>query len=1009
MRLLHQDSCVCDARSPQWFHRASSRVLLLGLLIFSLLAAPAWAEQKVRVGVYQNSPKVSLSSDGKPEGIFVDVIEAIARNEGWQLEYVAGTWTEGLARLDAGEIDLMPDMARTTERERLYAFHQEPVLASWNQVYTRRGSGIRSLLDLETKHVAVLEGSVQQNLFKQMAAGYDLSSKLVPYPDYDAAFQAVARGQADAVITNRFFGVRNAGKYGLEDTAIIFSPSKLYFAAPRTGHGAQLAAIDKHLLEFKKDSGSVYYRSLRRWAVDEVRAATPAWLAPAALVALALLLAGVAWVALLKRQVASKTREIHRRSEEVLVINRTLRATGSRRELDSVLAEAVKGALALTGFDGGVLCIRDEQGALLRVGARIGAVTETDRAADGSALGDAVCPAMLESVAKGKRHALLAANAPGVAPCCGNVSDATVRWNAYFPLEVQGRTIGILCLFSRKVEPPPVHAMELVEDICGPVALAMENARLYQEAREDAQELEQRVEMRTREIAQLTAFLRAIIDHIANPIFYKDPDLRFLGCNRAYEQAFGIKRADIVGKSVLEVAYLPQADRRIYQDEQMRALATGTTVHREATMPFADGKMHPTLYSAQSFQLPDGSPGGLVGAIVDITQLKDAESALRAANAEQNAIFEAANFGIALIQNQLIQRCNRRLEAIFGYAPGEFRNQPTRIWYRSDDEYEHASERVYAEIAGGGTHRREQQLKRLDGSVFWCRLMARALDPSDPARGIVEVIEDVSDERAAAEALLDAKLRAESADRIKSAFLATMSHELRTPLNSIIGFTGIVLQGLAGPLNDEQGKQLGMVRDSARHLLALINDVLDISKIEAGEFAVGCEPFDLSRSIEKVVGIVRPLAEKKGLTLAAHVAQGVGPMLSDARRIEQVLLNLLGNAIKFSETGSVTLQAEAVSNFRSDAGQAPTDGVRISVTDTGMGIKPEDMVLLFTPFRQIDSQLSRKHEGTGLGLAICRRLITLMGGDIEARSEWGKGSVFTMTLPLQASPVLEAQ
>lgn len=853
------------------------------VLLILLLTAPAWAQQKVRVGVYQNSPKVALAADGKPEGIFIDLLDAIAQREGWQIEYVAGTWAESLARLGKGELDLMPDVALTPEREQLYAFHREPVLASWNQVYARRGGGVRSMLDLQSKRVAVVEGSVQHALFAQMAEAFNLPVTLLPYPDFDAAFAAVARAQADAVITNRFFGVRNASRYGLEDTAIIFSPSKLFFAAPRRGHDAMLATIDRHLIDFKKSSDSVYYRSLRRWTVDDVHAATPSWLVPVLVGALALLVAGVAWVGLLKRQVAAKTREIRQRNEEILIVNRTLRATGSRRELSAVLDEATKGALALTGFDGGVLCIRDAQCGLLRVGARIDAPAVTDHATDGGSLCDAGCPAMLESVAKGRRHALLAAGAPGTVQACGNVHDATVRWNAYFPLAVQDRTIGVLCLFSRKAEPPSPHVLELVEDLCGPVALAMDNAHLYQQAQEHTQELEQRVTERTAEIAELSVFLQAIIDHIANPIFYKGADLRFRGCNNAYERAFGVARAGFVGKNVLELPYLPLADRQAYQQEDAGVLASGSVLSREAPIPFADGRVHQTLYSVSGFRAPDGSPAGLVGVIVDITPMKETQAALRVA-----------------------------MEA------------------------------------------------------------------------------------------------AEAADQIKSAFLATMSHELRTPLNSIIGFTGILLQGLAGPLNAEQGKQLGMVRDSARHLLALINDVLDISKIEAGELPVAREPFDLARSIEKVAAIAGPLAQKKGLTLAVKVAPGVGAMVSDARRVEQVLLNLLSNAIKFSEAGSVTLQAELVSDFRLDAQHAPAPAVRLSVADSGIGIKPEDMALLFVPFRQIDSALSRKHEGTGLGLAICRRLADLMGGTIEAQSHWGKGSVFTVTLPLQA-PVASEQ
>ena len=231
---------------------------------------------------------------------------------------------------------------------------------------------------------------------------------------------------------------------------------------------------------------------------------------------------------------------------------------------------------------------------------------------------------------------------------------------------------------------------------------------------------------------------------------------------------------------------------------------------------------------------------------------------------------------------------------------------------------------------------------------------------------------------------------AQEADRIKSAFLASMSHELRTPLNSIIGFTGILLQGLVGPLNDEQNKQLSMVRNSARHLLALINDVLDISKIEAGQLEVELESVDMRASIEKAVQTLLPMAEKKGLSLKAEIAPEVNQISGDRRRVEQVLLNLINNGVKFTETGGVRVTCEV-----------HADCVVTRVIDTGMGIKPEDSDTLFKPFRQIDTGLSRQHEGTGLGLSICRKLVDMMGGTITVESEWGIGSTFMFTLPIK--------
>jgi signal transduction histidine kinase len=236
-----------------------------------------------------------------------------------------------------------------------------------------------------------------------------------------------------------------------------------------------------------------------------------------------------------------------------------------------------------------------------------------------------------------------------------------------------------------------------------------------------------------------------------------------------------------------------------------------------------------------------------------------------------------------------------------------------------------------------------------------------------------------------------AKDRAEEAARLKSVFLASMSHELRTPLNSIIGFTGILLQGLPGPLNPEQIKQLEMVRTSSRHLLSLINDVLDLSKVEAGQMTVARGTFSMPQSIETALKALEPLAHEKGLSFEVRVDPAVGKIVADRRKTEQILMNLGSNAIKFTGKGAV----------RIDCRIEGTDLVT-SVTDGGIGIKAEDMGKLFEMFQQIPAGQPRSGGGTGLGLAICKKLVEIQGGKIWATSEFGVGSTFSFTLPLDA-------
>jgi PAS domain S-box-containing protein len=663
------------------------------LLFFLFLGIPcAQADNPVvKVGVYENEPKVFTSEDGRPSGIFIDIIEFIAKREGWNLKYVSGTWAEGLNRLARGEIDLMPDVAYTSDREKIYSFHKIPVLSAWSQVYALKGSNIQSILDLNGKRIAALEHTIQMETFARLTNSFGLKITLIPVPDYKTEFEMIAKGKVDAGITNRFYGLIHARKFGLEDTPVMFDPAPFFFAALKNNPKHLLGSIDSHISALKKDTHSVYYASLKRWTSEEVRYTLPAWLQIFGLAAGIILLVSIGGSIVLKRQVNARTQELSK----------------SEKKYRDIFENAVIGVYQST-------------------------------------------PA-------------------------GRFQSANPAFAKLFGYET------------------PEELMENIKDSQHDVYVNPEDRLRFKKLMTEEGEV------------------------------------------KGFQAEF--KRRD--GSHF----WISISGKAIHDDQ-------GRILHYEGTFE-------------------------------DITTRKKAENEL--------AIYKD-------YLEELVKERTAQLEA--------------------------------------------------------------------------------------------AREKAESADRIKSAFLAAMSHELRTPLNSIIGFTGMVLQGLAGPLNDEQKKQLGMVRGSARHLLDLINDILDISKIEAGQLQITSENFDLRKSIEKAVQIILPLAEKKNLQLHFKIGDDISEMRGDQRRVEQILINLLSNAVKFTDEGAINLHCHKDNN-----------SIILSVADTGIGIKPENLNIIFDAFRQVDSGITRVQEGTGLGLNITKKLVEMMGGYIHVESKWGKGSTFTVIFP----------
>jgi signal transduction histidine kinase len=283
-------------------------------------------------------------------------------------------------------------------------------------------------------------------------------------------------------------------------------------------------------------------------------------------------------------------------------------------------------------------------------------------------------------------------------------------------------------------------------------------------------------------------------------------------------------------------------------------------------------------------------------------------------------------------------------------------------------------------------------------------LVVRRKAPGEFAKGTVDLLQTFAAQSVLA--IQNARLFHEieeksrqlaEASQHKSQFLANMSHELRTPLNSVLGFTELLVDGIYGELPDKAKATVSRVQANGRHLLGLINDVLDLSKIEAGQLTLTLEDYSVGQVVRSAAMAVEPLARSKGLSLATTIAENLPLGRGDERRLTQVLLNLAGNAVKFTEAGAVDILADAV------------DGqFQIIVRDTGPGIAPADQLIIFEEFQQVDNSSTRQKGGTGLGLAISKRIVEMHGGTIGVESVLGSGSTFRMTIPINAEERVKA-
>jgi PAS domain S-box-containing protein len=544
---------------------------------------------------------------------------------------------------------------------------------------------------------------------------------------------------------------------------------------------------------------------------------------------------------------------------------------------------------------------------------------------------------------------------------------------AGYPMIVGERVVGVIAIFSR--HELGEHALRALGTVADAVALGIQ--------RRQAEDALRNSEMRFRRLVESNL--------VGNIIF--DLDGRILECNDAFLQIVGYSREDILsGKANWQAMTPPEYSRGdALALEKLKAQGRHEAIEKQYVRK--DGSRADILVASALF---DDSQTQGIGIVVDVTANKQTESELRRSEARKSSILKTAlDCVITMDHNHRIVEWNPAAEKTFGYSREEAIGQllPEMIipeqfrpeHYRGVERYLKTGESTIL------NQRIEVSALRRNGEEFPVELSISRIE-GEGAAFFTAYLRDITERQKAEHDLQRARDNAEAANKTKSLFLANMSHELRTPLNAILGYSEMLREEAAGAGLDDFAPDLEKINSAGKHLLTLINDILDLSKIEAGKMELYLEEFDVADVVGELAATVEPLIEKNRNTLRLEFSDGLGEMHADLTKVRQCVLNLLSNAAKFTQGGEIVVQAQRERmNER--------DWISIRVQDSGIGMSREQLVKLFRPFTQADSSTTRKFGGTGLGLALTRRFCQMMGGDVTVASTIGKGSTFTLKIP----------
>ena len=954
--------------------------LAMIFLFFLLSGFALHAETKVRVGVYQNEPKVFVDSTGKAQGVFVDIVEYIATEEGWNIEYVPGVWNQCLNRLIAGEIDLMMDIAYSQERTKKFSFQKQTVLSNWAQVYVSKGSDIQSILDLKGKKVAALKGDISYERFASTIEQFGVKCQFVETDEFIEIFRLVDNGAADAGIISHLFGLKHESEFDVVKSPIIFNPMELRFATAKGRNAELLEAIDRHLLAMKSDNSSVYHRSINRWLATDLGSQDhiPHW---------------VWWVLgsvlgtvglfflhhiILHKRVMKMTAELQQNNErlqdeiavrkeaegeltrhkehlEDMVMERTRDLRESEERYRSIFENATMGIFRTTAA-GRILTANPAGADILgyeSVEDLIETITDLAQQLYANPEERQVVLQLLQK--QGKATLEL-----GLLRKDGSIVDA--KLNLWTVTDDDGN--------MRFLE-------GFIEDIT------------------DRKKAEEKLRLYHRVFMASTDSI-SIIDMDGNTLEYNPAMLEAAGYTA--EEYKGIRPLDL---------FVEEDARRMINSVRNTGSFHGETKfrRRDSVIAYVDMSVFPIVHE-------DGTTSCLVGIGHDVTERKLAQEELQRSERKYRELVQNANSIILRMDvHGRITFFNEFAQSFFGYTEDEIlgQNMVDTIVPETDSTGRDLTTVIRDIIQNPKQYaNNENENVQRNGKRVWIAWANRPIYDSDgKVTEILCIGNDISELRQARTRLEEAylNLQAAQARLIQSEKMASLgmlvagiAHEFNNPISAVQSANDTLKVGIdrfevlcneyaaqanSIPLRTHKvltaiGNCQRVIENGTERVVSIVQRMKTFARLDESEM----QHVDLNQNLKDTIAVFQNEL-KSGVTLRTDLQRL--PMLKcSPAKLNQLFIQLLRNANQACEDGAEILVSS----------QSDEDTLRIAISDTGRGIPQEDVDRIFDP------GFTTRGVGLGLGLSICYQIAHEHRGDIGVDSKVGKGTTITVTLPI---------